>query len=226
VSAAAFVPVVPVPLSATSEGEPATLLVIVIVPVSAAPAAGLNTAEIDVLCPAASEIGRCGPEAVKPLPATEIPETLSASVPELVSVTVFVMLCPIATLPKLTELGDISIATPVTAGVVPLPVTPTQPEVTRITTSTATPHSARRIDSGANCREWNAPFTRAPSRMGARVITTRIVRWGRLPELLAEGTHLGQGHYPVREDRLRTSMSGQLSVWPPEWLRTALEPKV
>jgi hypothetical protein len=64
------------------------------------------------------------------------------------------------------------------------------------------------MDSRANCREWIAPFTRAPSRMGARVITTRIVRWGRLPELLAEGTHLGQGHYPVRGDRLRTLTVG------------------
>ena len=206
---AAVVPVVPVPLNAMREGEPAALLVIVIVPVSAAPAVGLNTAEIDVLCPAASEIGRCGPEAVNPVPATEIPETLSASVPVLVSVTVFVVLCPAATFPKLTELGDISIATPVTVGVVPLPVTPTQPEVTRITARATAPDSARKMDSRANCRERIVPFTRAPSSMGARVITTRIVRWGRLPELLAEGTHLGQGRYPVREDRLRTSKSGE-----------------
>jgi len=89
VSAAA---VVPAPLRATSEGEPAALLVIVIVPVSASPAVGLNKAEMDVLCPALSEIGRCGPEAVKPVPVTEIPETVNISAPVLVSVTVFVAL--------------------------------------------------------------------------------------------------------------------------------------
>jgi hypothetical protein len=31
------------------------------------------------------------------------------------------------------------------------------------------------MDSRANSREWKAPLTRAPSRLGARVITTRIV---------------------------------------------------
>lgn len=170
--------VVPVPLSATSDGEPSALLAIVIVPVSAFAAVGLNTAEIEVLWPAASEIGRCGPEAVNPVPATEIPETLSASVPVLVSVTVFVVLCPTVTFPKLTELGDNSIETPVTVGFVPLPVTPTQPEVTKITSKATAADIARRVDSRANCREGIAPFTRAPSRMGARVITTRIVRWG------------------------------------------------
>ena len=103
VSAAAVGAVVPVPLNATSEGDSAALLVIVIVPVSAFPAVGLNTAEIDVLWPAASEIGRCGPEAVNPVPDTEIPETLNASVPVLVSVTVFVVLSPTATFPKLTN---------------------------------------------------------------------------------------------------------------------------
>jgi len=199
--------------------------VIVIVPVSAFPAVGLKTVEIDVLWPAAREIGKCGPEAVNPVPATEIPETLSTSVPLLVSVTVFVALCPIVTLPKLTELGDISIATPVTAGVVPLPVTPTQPDVIRMMSRATAAQLPRRMDSRASCREQLAPVTRAPSRMGARVITTRIVRWGRLPELLAESTHLGQGHYPVREDRLRISTPGKQSAWPPDELRTTLKPE-
>lgn len=82
----------PAPLRAISEGEPAALLLIVIVPLSASPAVGLKIAEIDALWPALSEIGRCGPEAVKPVPATEIPETVNISIPVLVSVTVFVAL--------------------------------------------------------------------------------------------------------------------------------------
>ena len=202
VSAAAVVPVVPVPLSATSDGEPSALLAIVIVPVSAFPAVGLKTAEMEALWPALSDIGSFGPEALNPVPATEIPETVSISVPLLVTVTVFVALCPTARFPKLTLVGDTSIEGPVTAGFVPLPVTPTQPDVTKITSRATAPEIPRRMDSRANRRERNPSLTRPPSRMGARVITTRIVQWGRLPELLAGGTHLGQGHYPVRKDSL------------------------
>ena len=194
--------VAPVPLRATSEGEPAALLVIVIVPLSASPAVGLNIAEMDALCPALSDRGRRGPEAVKPVPATEIPETVNISIPVLVSVTVFVALSPTARLPKLTALGDISIETRVTLEGVPLLVTPTQPDVPRITSRATAAEIQRRMDSRANRRERIASFTRTRSRMGAQVITTRIVRRGRLPELLAEGTHLGQGHYPVRRDSL------------------------
>jgi hypothetical protein len=51
--------------------------------------------------------------------------------------------------------------------------------------------------------------------MGARVITTRIVQRGRLPELLAGGTHLGQGHYPVRGDSLRAKSRGAWSFSQP-----------
>jgi hypothetical protein len=201
VSSAADV-VVPVPLRATSDGEPSALLAIVIVPVSAFPAVGLKTAEMEALWPALSDIGSFGPEALNPVPATEIPETVSISVPLFVTVTVFVALCPTAKFPKLTVLGDISIEGPVTAGFVLLPVTPTQPDVTKITSRATAPEIPRRMDLGANRRERIAPLTRPPSRMGARVITTRILYRGRLPELLAGGTHLGQGHYPVRQDRL------------------------
>jgi len=201
VSAAAVV-VVPVPLRAISDGEPSALLAIVIVPVSAFPVVGLNTAETEALWPALSDIGSFGPEALNPVPVTEIPETVSVSVPLLVTVTVFVALCPTAKLPKLTVLGDISIEGPVAAAFVLLPLTPTQPDVTRIASRATAPDIPRRMDSGANRRERNVLLTRAPSRMGARVITTRIVHRGRLPELLAGGTHLGQGHYPVRQDRL------------------------
>jgi hypothetical protein len=201
-AAAVAVVVVPVPLRAISDGEPSALLAIVIVPVSAFPAVGLKTAEMEALWPALSDIGSFGPEALNPVPVTEIPETVSISVPLLDTVTVFVALCPTAKFPKLTVLGDISIEGPVTAGFVLLPVTPTQPDVTKITNRATAPEIPRRMYLGANRRERIVPLTRPPSRMGARVITTRILYRGRLPELLAGGTHLGQGHYPVRQDRL------------------------
>src|SRR5271163_1210104 len=85
----------------------------------------------------------------------------------------------------------------------------------RITSRTAVPETPRRMASRANRGERIASFTRAPSRMGARVITTRIVQRGRLPELLAGGTHLGQGHYPVRGDSLRTKSRGGWSFGQP-----------
>ena len=114
-----------------------------------------------------------------PVPATEIPETVNISVPLLLSVTDFVVLWPIVTFPKLIKLGAISIETPVVAGLVPFPVTPTQPAVTTIASRVTAANIARKMDSRANCGERIAPFTRAPCNMGARVITTRIVRWGR-----------------------------------------------
>jgi hypothetical protein len=152
-------PVMPAPLRATIEGEPSALLAIVIAPVSEFPAVGLKTAEMEALWPALSEMGSFGPDAVKPGPVTEIPETVSISVPLLVTVTVFVALCPTARFPKLTVLGDTSIEAPVAAGFVPLPVTPTQPEVTNITSSATPPEIPRRMDSGANRRERNASLT-------------------------------------------------------------------
>jgi hypothetical protein len=195
-------PVMPAPLRATIEGEVAALLAIVIAPVSALPTVGLNTAEIDALCPALSDSGRCGPEAVNPVPVTVIAETVSISVPLLVNVTVCVALLPIARFPKLTEVGDNSIVAPPVLGFVGLVVMPTQPEFIKITSRHTVPESTRRMDLRANRCERIASFTRAPSRMGARVITTRIVQRGTSPELLAEGTHLGQGRYPVREDSI------------------------
>ncbi len=192
-------PVTPVPLRATSEGELAALLAIVIIPVSLAPVVGLNAAVMDAVWPALSDIGSFGPEAVNPVPDTEIAEMVSESVPLLDNVTDCVALCPTAKFPKLRTVADRFSEAPVVSGVVGLPAIPTQLDVTTITRSVATPARVRRMDLRANRCERIA-FTRAPSRMGARFITTRIVRWGRFPELLAEGTHLGQGHYPVRED--------------------------
>jgi len=171
VSAAADVPV---PARATNVGELGALLAIVIVPVSWLSTVGLKTAETLALWPALSEIGSLGPEAVNPVPFTEIAETDSMSVPLFVSVTVCVALWPTPKVPKPTELGDTSIATPGALGVVPLLVLPTQPEVTKIASRTAPAEKARRTDPRVNRRERIASPTRAPSRIGARVIE-RIV---------------------------------------------------
>jgi hypothetical protein len=84
--------VVPVPLRATVIEGSTALLAIVIVPLSTALAVGLNRTLIVVLWPELKEIGRCGPEAVNPLPATEIPEIVTMPLPVLVNVTVFVPL--------------------------------------------------------------------------------------------------------------------------------------
>jgi hypothetical protein len=198
VSAAAAVPV---PLRATNSGELGALLVIVIVPVSWLSTVGLKNAETLALWPALSEIGIVGPEAVNPVPFTEIAETVSICVPLFVSVTVCVALWPTATVPKVRELDDRSIAMPGVLGVVPLLVVPTQPEATKIASRAPAAENARRTDPKVNRRERIASSTRARSRIGADIIE-RIVRSDRLPELLVAGTDLGQGPSAVQEDSL------------------------
>ncbi len=210
--------VVPVPVRATSMAGSRALLVMVIVPAAEEPAVGLKTTLIVVLWPALRAIGRCGPEALNPGPATEIPEMIRIPVPVLLNVTVFVVLSPIAKFPKLIELGDSPRVIVVLPGVpVPLPVTPTQPDVTRIAASTQLAENPRSKDLRANRGERIDAFTRIPSRIGARVISRAIVRRGRFRQLLVRGTHLGQGVNPVREDsrhlRSRTGwMFGRLEL--------------
>jgi len=184
------------------------LLVMVIVPVSWVSTVGLKTAETLALWPALSEIGSAGPEAVNPVPFTEIAETASISVPLFVSVTVCVALWPTPTVPKLRVLDDSSIAMPGVLGVVPLPVVPTQPEATKIASRAPAAENARKTDPRVNRRERIASPTRARSKIGTDIIE-RIVRWDRLPELLVAGTYLGQGPSPVREDSLLSLAPGQ-----------------
>lgn len=183
------------------------MLVIVIVPVSWLSTVGLKNAETLALWPAFSEIGIAGPEAVNPVPFTEIAETVSICVPLFVSVTVCVALWPTATVPKVRELDDRSIAMPGVLGVVPLLVVPTQPEATKIASRAPAAENARRTDPRVNRRERIAPSTRARSRIGADIIE-RIVRSDRLPELLVAGTDLGQGPSAVREDSLLSLARG------------------
>jgi hypothetical protein len=200
--------VVPVPLRATNSGELGALLVIVIVPVSWLSTVGLKAAETLALWPALNETGSLGPEAVNPVPVTEIAETVNISVPLFVSVTVCVALWPTATVPKLMALDDRAIALPGVLGVVPLPVVPTQPEATKIASRAPAAENARRTNPRVNRRERIASYTRARSKVGADIIE-RIVRWDRLPELLVAGTYLGQGPSPVREDSLLSLAKGQ-----------------
>jgi hypothetical protein len=83
---------VPVPLRATVMVGSKALLEIVIVPESAASAVGLNRTLIVVLWPALKAMGKCGPEAANPEPATDIPEMVKIPVPVSVNVTVLVLL--------------------------------------------------------------------------------------------------------------------------------------
>jgi hypothetical protein len=72
-----------------------------------------------VLCPAAKFIGVVRPLAVKPLPATASPETVTLELPELVRVTVLLLLLPTLTFPKLTLVG---LAPSCTLTAAPLPL--------------------------------------------------------------------------------------------------------
>lgn len=84
--------VVPVPVRATVIVGSRALLLIVTVPLSAALEVGLKRTLMVALWPALKAMGRCGPDAVNPVPLMEIPEIVRIPVPVLVSVTVFVLL--------------------------------------------------------------------------------------------------------------------------------------
>jgi hypothetical protein len=203
---------VPIPLRATDMVGSRALLVIVIVPLSAPFEVGLKRTLMVVLWPPLKAIGRWGPEAVNSGPATAMPEMIRIPVPVLVNVTVFVLLWPTVKSPKLTELGDspsVMVVLPIFP--VPLPVTPTQPEVIKMAARAEIAEIPRKIDLRANRRERIDASTRVPPRIGARVISGPIVCWGRFLELLVVGTQLGQGVNPVRGDSLLLrSRIGQL----------------
>jgi hypothetical protein len=67
-------------------------LAIVIIPLAGESEVGLKTTLMRLLWPELSARGRCGPEAVKPDPVTEIEEIINIPVPPLVKVTGFVTL--------------------------------------------------------------------------------------------------------------------------------------
>jgi hypothetical protein len=95
----------PVPLSAMVAGELVALLVTVTPPLKLPLAVGANATSNEVDCPALNVMGD-SPLTVNPLPVTLSFDTETLPVPVFVRVTVFVVLVPAATLPKLNEVGE------------------------------------------------------------------------------------------------------------------------
>lgn len=96
----------PVPVRETVAGELAAVLVMVTVPERLVAVAGSNVTVKEVEAPAARASGSVGAAAVNPVPVSEIWEMDTLPLPELVKVTVCVVLVPVATFPKLREAGE------------------------------------------------------------------------------------------------------------------------
>ena len=79
----------PVAARLTITGESGALLLTIIFPVAAPLAAAVKVVEMVVLSPTARLMGRVTGFIVNPDPATDMPETVSDSVPVFVMVTVF-----------------------------------------------------------------------------------------------------------------------------------------
>lgn len=94
-----------VALKETTIGESGALLLIIIFPEALPEAVAVKVVETLDDCPAASTSGRVGPFIVNPVPATEMPDTERALVPELVMLRVFVALWPTVSEPKFTLEG-------------------------------------------------------------------------------------------------------------------------
>jgi hypothetical protein len=97
---------VPVPLSATDKGELEALLVTATLPVRLAALVGSKTTLKEVDCPAASVIGRVIPDVENPVPLAAMPEMLTLALPVFVTVTVWLVLLLVATLPKFKDVGE------------------------------------------------------------------------------------------------------------------------
>jgi hypothetical protein len=95
---------VPVPLNATTAGLPLVeLLVIVSFPVTAPAAVGANCTVTVAVCEAFKVSGKLPPITVKPAPVMAAELTVTADVPDEVSVNESVAVEVVATLPKLSE---------------------------------------------------------------------------------------------------------------------------
>jgi hypothetical protein len=81
-------------------GESVALLVIVILPVAAPAAVGVNVALNDVLCPAARVKGNESPLRLKPAPAILACVIVTSAVPLLLRETVLLLLLPTTTSPN------------------------------------------------------------------------------------------------------------------------------
>jgi len=111
----------PIPFSVIVSGAPATLLVIVSVPVTLPAPVGVNFTAIVAFCPGGTVIGSAAPTTLNPAPVMLTCVIVTAVVPLLVTVTFWVPLLPVVTLPKFTlvESGE---SCPELAPVTPHPV--------------------------------------------------------------------------------------------------------
>lgn len=109
---------VPVPLSATDNGELEAVLVTVALPVRLPVLVGSKTTLKDVDCPEASVRGKDIPEVEKPAPLAVTFEMLTLALPVFVIVTVWLVLVLVVTLPKFMDVGE---AESVSAGATLLP---------------------------------------------------------------------------------------------------------
>ena len=94
------------------------MLVTFTLPVRLPALVGSKTTLKDVDCPAASVIGRVIPEVEKPVPLAAMPEMLTLALPVFVTVTVWLVLVLVVTLPKFNDVGE---AASVTTGATLLP---------------------------------------------------------------------------------------------------------
>jgi hypothetical protein len=106
----------PVPLRAMAVGEFAALLTSDTLPVTLPAAAGANCTVKVLDCPADRLRGKVSPLRPKPVPVIVACEMVRLALPELLSVTVCVLLLPTSTLPKARLVG-----LTVKAGCTPLP---------------------------------------------------------------------------------------------------------
>ena len=112
----------PVPLNAIVAGEFVAVLVMVTLPERLAALTGANVTLNVVDCPAASVSGTVSPATLNPVPLSLICETVTPELPVLVTVTLCVVLVPVATLPKLSETG---LAVSCSADATPVPASAT-----------------------------------------------------------------------------------------------------
>ena len=96
----------PVPLRAIVAGELAALLVTVTLPETLPAAVGAKATLKEVDCPEARVKGSARPLTANPLPVTLSCDNVMFALPVLLSVTVCVALAPVATLPKLSDVGE------------------------------------------------------------------------------------------------------------------------
>jgi hypothetical protein len=124
------------PEAVTTTGALRSLLEIVMVPESLPIVGGAKLAEKVVLCPVDSVMGSVGPVTVMPVPDAVACEIVTATVPELVSVTLCLLVDPTATAPKFTTVGlgvrvPVGVESELVEDAVLALVTPTHPDCVR-----------------------------------------------------------------------------------------------